>query len=84
MGGVVPFAELQLWIGSTPTLHAEIIDVHLPFKEAKERCVSSFERRYLASVLELCGHSIQRAADHAQLHRNHFTKLIDEYGLRKK
>jgi DNA-binding NtrC family response regulator len=84
MGGVQPFAQLELTMGAMAVVQPDIIDIHLPFKEAKERLVASFERRYLAAVMELCGNSIQKAADHAQIHRNHFTKLIDAYGLRKK
>ena len=60
------FAQLSLWLGDASSASSsEPIDTHLPFKEAKERWVESFARRYLAAVYEEHGENITRASEHA-------------------
>jgi DNA-binding NtrC family response regulator len=58
------------------------VDVNMSFKEAKQRWVAAFERRYLAAVYALYGGNVSRAAIHAGINRNHFAKLLDDYRLR--
>ena len=61
---------------------SEPVDVNMSFKEAKQRWVASFERRYLAAVYALYEGNVSRAAMHAGINRNHFAKLLDDYRLR--
>lgn len=81
----VPFSALRLWIeGSapmTPAAPSAEIDVTLPFKEAKERWVEQFERRYLAAVYEAHRGNITHAADHAGINRRHFRNLLHKHGI---
>jgi DNA-binding NtrC family response regulator len=83
-GEPVPFRELTLWLGPTERAQADVIDVNLSFKEAKEHWVATFERRYLASVFAMYEGNVTRAAAHAGINRNHFAKLLDEHGLRER
>jgi DNA-binding NtrC family response regulator len=83
-GEPVRFGELTLWLGPVERGPADVIDVNLSFKEAKDRWVSAFERRYLASIFAMYDGNISRAAAHAGINRNHFAKLLDEHGLREK
>ena len=59
----------------------EVVDAHLSFKEAKERWIERFERRYLASVYTRYEHNITHAAEHAEINRRHFRELLEKYGL---
>ncbi|HJL15805.1 MAG TPA: FHA domain-containing protein [Sandaracinaceae bacterium LLY-WYZ-13_1] len=56
--------------------------VQLPFKEAKERLLDAFERRYVASLLDRHDHNVSRAAAEAGVDRNHLAKLARKHGLR--
>ncbi len=78
------FESLALWLGTQALPPFDVVDVHLPFKEAKERWVVSFERRYLAAVFKQNGGNITRAATHAGINRGHLRKLLDAHGLREK
>ena len=50
VGEPVRFADLTLLLGPAERGPIDVIDVNLSFKEAKERWVSAFERRYLAAI----------------------------------
>jgi DNA-binding NtrC family response regulator len=80
--GLVPFAELRPWLAAANTDPTDVIDTHLPFKDAKEHWLAFFERRYIAAVFARYEGNISRAAEHAGINRNHFAKLLDQYGLR--
>ena len=54
----------------------------LPFKEAKEKLVDAFERRYVAALLERHGGNVSRAAAEAGLDRNYLARLAKKHGLR--
>lgn len=82
LGGAVPFQELQVWLQSSEPAQTAVLDVSLPFKEAKERLVHAFERRYLAAVLHQYQDNLSQAAEHAGINRRHFRKLIEEHGLK--
>ena len=82
--GGAPFERLLLSLdgGAAPPMAAgEIIDTALPFKEAKERWLDAFERRYLASVFAAHGGNITHAADHADINRRHFRTLLRKHGI---
>jgi DNA-binding NtrC family response regulator len=76
------FSELRLWLQPDAALLPEAaIDVHLPFKEAKEKWVGIFEQRYIAAVYERFEHNISRAAKHADINRRHFRTILHKHGL---
>jgi DNA-binding NtrC family response regulator len=78
------FSALSLWVHpTTEKSGGESVDVHLPFKEAKERWLALFERRYLAAVFAQCGGNITRAAEHAGIGRRHFRELLRKHALRE-
>ena len=84
--GGQPFASLRLWLQAgapppPPTGATEALDATLPFKDAKERWVDAFERRYLAAVFAAHDGNITHAADHAGINRAHFRKLLHKHGI---
>ncbi len=56
--------------------------VQLPFKEAKERLLDAFERRYLQNLLSRHEGNVSRAASDAGVDRNHLARLAKKHGLR--
>jgi transcriptional regulator with GAF, ATPase, and Fis domain len=56
-------------------------DTSLPFKEAKERWVSSFERDYLVALLRKHSRNISHAAREAGIDRKYFRKLMRKYRI---
>jgi DNA-binding NtrC family response regulator len=48
----------------------------LPFKDAKQQLLSSFERAYLDALLARHGGNLTKAADAAQLSRKHLYEII--------
>ncbi|MFN7132458.1 MAG: sigma 54-interacting transcriptional regulator [Myxococcales bacterium] len=53
----------------------------LPFKEAKERLVASFERDYVAALLERCDGNVSKAAREAGIDRVYLHRLLKKHGL---
>ncbi len=52
-----------------------------PFKEAKEKWISSFERDYLAELLDRHGGNISGASREADIDRKYFRQLMTKYGI---
>jgi DNA-binding NtrC family response regulator len=76
------FHDLRLWVSPAASQGlADVIDTTLPFKDAKERWLDEFERRYLAAVFEAHGRNITHAADHAGINRRHFRTLLHKHGI---
>lgn len=78
------FADLRLWLQTTPTDTANRgpnIDISIPFKEAKEVWNDEFELRYLAEVYEKFGRNITHAAEHAGINRRHFRTLLRKHDI---
>lgn len=48
-----------------------------------EDASAEFERRFVAFALEESAGNIGRAAERIGLHRNTFSRKVDEYGLKK-
>ena len=59
------------------------VDYGLPFKEAKEKMVSIFEREYLNRLLRKASNNIALAARTADLDRKYLYALLRKYGLIK-
>jgi DNA-binding NtrC family response regulator len=57
------------------------IDLGQPFKEAKERWLDVFERRYLEGVFADCDRNISRASLRAGINRRHFRNLLRKHGI---
>ena len=53
----------------------------MPFKEAKEQWLSSFERDYIVELLRRNGMNISHAAREADIDRKYFRKLMKKYGI---
>ena len=56
---------------------------HLGFRAAKEQLLASFERDYLATLLQRCGGNLSRAARESGLHRKSIERLAKKYSLRR-
>jgi DNA-binding NtrC family response regulator len=85
--GGAPFRELRLSMPGSlePAPSAgralDLIDTSLPFKDAKERWLDLFERRYLEGVFATHGENISRAALAAGINRRHFRNLLRKHGI---
>jgi two-component system, NtrC family, nitrogen regulation response regulator GlnG len=62
--------------GATPD---EVLD--LPFKEAKNQLIETFEREYLTHLLSRHRGNISRAAAEAGIDRNYIHRLVKKYDL---
>jgi DNA-binding NtrC family response regulator len=66
---------------SMPALEDDAL-TRMPFKEAKEKLLDAFERRYVEELLDRAGGNVSRAADEAGIDRNHLARLAKKHGLR--
>lgn len=60
----------------------QFVEDDVPFKEAKQKVLDSFEAAYLKSLLDKHGHNITRSAQAAGLTRYHLRELAKRYGIR--
>ena len=85
-GPAAPFRALRLWLGgAAPTTTSAFgvdVDLTLTFKDAKERVVEEFERRWLAALLAASDGNLSAAARQADLSRKHLRALLVKHGLR--
>ena len=58
------------------------IDVHVPFRLAKDAAVDTFERAYLAALLEHAAGNMSRAARTAGMDRMYLHRLVQKHNLR--
>ena len=58
------------------------VDVHVPFRLAKENVIDTFERAYLAALMEAAGGNVSKAARQAGMDRMHLHHLIQKHGLK--
>jgi DNA-binding NtrC family response regulator len=59
-------------------------ELNEPFKTAKERLLSRFERTYLSRLLERNDGNISRAARQAKLDRMYLSRLLQRHNLKSK
>ena len=64
-------------IGAGPSVPVDDV----PFKEAKERWISTFEKDYILHLLRKNGMNISHAAREADIDRKYFRKLMRKYGI---
>jgi transcriptional regulator with GAF, ATPase, and Fis domain len=57
------------------------VDMELPFKEAKQKLVESFEKDYLTSLLKQNNYNISKTAREAGIDRKHIRNLLKKYGI---
>jgi DNA-binding NtrC family response regulator len=60
-----------------------VLDLSVPFREAKEAAVERFERAYLAALMDRTGGNISQAAREAQTDRTYLSRLLSKYGIHK-
>ncbi len=83
------FRDLLLWVqppGNAPAVvvddNAPIVDVNLPYKDAKEAMLARFDQAYLPQLMARFDDNLSRAAVHAGLSRRHLRVLLVKAGLR--
>ncbi len=77
-GSRLTVADLQLEGAEETQAEAAEEPSHLPFREAKERAIRHFHRRYIRRLLEDHGGNISRAAESAGIQRQYLHRLIKE------
>jgi len=70
-------------LGATPCATSSMPDIEeaLPFRHAKNRASSEWERRYLSELLLANGGNISAAARAGQMNRSHLSELLRRHGL---
>ena len=63
-------------VGEPPQVH-----LSLPFKEAKERLIEDFEKRYIIEILKRFHGNISRAAEHCGIDRRSLHRLLVKYHI---
>ncbi len=75
------FAEMSHGEDRTEKMH---IAADIPFKDAKQKIVESFEKEYLIDLLQRHNHNLSRAAREAKIDRKHLRNLLKKYGIPSK
>lgn len=75
-------ADLPSSFGQDESGGNPVQDLYLdrPFKEAKERLIDDFERRYLKEILKRFDGNISRAASHSGIDRRSLHRLLAKHG----
>lgn len=63
------------WISVSP------VSVELPFREAKQRVLEEFERKFINHHLEGCGGNISKAAQALDMHRQSLQQKMKDLGM---
>jgi len=58
------------------------VDTQIPYKEAKDRLISAFERRYLGAILADTDGNVSAAAKKSGINRTHLQAMLKKHGLR--
>ncbi|MBL7684706.1 MAG: sigma 54-interacting transcriptional regulator [Deltaproteobacteria bacterium] len=72
------FQEIEQNIEPTDRMS---IDTSLPFKEAKQKIVESFEKDYLEELLQRNNYNVSKASREAQIDRKHLRNLLKKYEI---
>jgi DNA-binding NtrC family response regulator len=59
------------------------VSIESPFKTAKERLISKFERSYLEQLMAWAGGNVSRASRKAKLDRMYLHRLLQRYGIKR-
>ena len=83
--GVINAQHLQFIFSEADTdVNAKVsvgADNSLPFKEAKQKIVESFEKDYLVDLLTRNKNNVSKAAREAKIDRKHLRNLLIKYGI---
>ena len=60
------------------------VDTDVPFKDAKQQIVESFEKEYLAELLQRHNHNLSKASREAKIDRKHLRNLLKKYNIPSK
>jgi Nif-specific regulatory protein len=80
-GGAIALEHLPEEVLASRVAAATAETQPLTFKQAKEKAVADFERRYLRQLLEECGGVINKAAQRAGMHSKNFYQKLVKYGI---
>ncbi|MCB9764673.1 MAG: sigma 54-dependent Fis family transcriptional regulator [Alphaproteobacteria bacterium] len=69
-------------VSASPSAVAVSTSSDLPFKDAKERLIDAFERRYLVDLIERHGGNVSRAARAADMDRKSISRLLKKHNIR--
>ncbi|MBX3232985.1 MAG: sigma 54-dependent Fis family transcriptional regulator [Labilithrix sp.] len=58
------------------------VDLDVTFREAKERAIFTFERRYVEALMDWAGGNVSRAARRANMDRMNLYRILQRSGLR--
>ncbi|MFO1518571.1 MAG: sigma 54-interacting transcriptional regulator [bacterium] len=75
------FQEIEQFVEPTDRMH---IDTSLPFKEAKQKIVESFEKDYLEDLLQRNNFNVSKASREAKIDRKHLRNLLKKYEIAAK
>ena len=57
------------------------VEADIPFKDAKQKIVESFEKEYLQDLLQRNNHNLSKASREAKIDRKHLRNLLKKYGI---
>jgi len=83
-GGEIQPHDLPHSVGKRPMSESEPqvgYYLDLPFKQAKERLIEDFERRYIVDVLRSFAGNISRSAEHSGIDRRSLHRLLAKYHI---
>ncbi len=60
------------------------VEPDVPFKDAKQKIVESFEKEYLVDLLKRNNHNLSKASREAKIDRKHLRNLLKKYGIPSK
>jgi DNA-binding NtrC family response regulator len=72
------FQEIEQSVEPTDRMS---VDTSLPFKEAKQKIVESFEKEYLEDLLRRNNFNVSKASREAKIDRKHLRNLLKKYDI---
>lgn len=60
------------------------VEADIPFKDAKQKIVESFEKEYLQDLLQRNNHNLSKASREAKIDRKHLRNLLKKHGIASK
>ena len=61
-----------------------VVDTDVPFKDAKQKVVESFEKDYLEDLLKRHNYNLSAASRDAKIDRKHLRNLLKKYDITSK
>jgi transcriptional regulator with PAS, ATPase and Fis domain len=79
--GAAPLSDEEAWVPASAG--PPVVDVGVPFSEARRQALDDFERRYLAALLEKHEGHVSQAAAAARIDRVYLYRLLRRHGLKR-